>query len=303
MAQSGNTIPTLSTDEFSRLHFSSDLVMSSDELINPEEFLIQRLEETIPSIKFPIPPHRKTVYDFIIIKEGEAQRTFGLTNYFFKVNQIFFMPCNQITSTPYISADIKGFYCHFNLSFFEGLIPYFERLTIFHTNQIVVELSEKKINSICCKLEELRLLSKVDSKHKKPQLALGLMSVLLEIENHVPNVREKRIVSASERITADFKELLNQHIRTVKKVSEYAELLHVSPNHLNKCVKTETGKSANQWIMDMLLLESKTLLIQTKSSIADISFALNFEDPSYFSRFFKASAGITPLFYRKQNKF
>lgn len=298
-----NTIPTLSINAFSQLHFASNLDFPSLEFIDPEEFLVQRLEDTVPYIKLPIPPHRKTVYDFIVIKEGEAQRTFGLTNYFLKPNQVFLMPTNQITSTPYISKDIKGFYCHFNLSLLEGLIPYFERLSIFQGNQVVVDLSEEKIASIWTKLEDLWSLSNIDLKHKKAQLALNLMTVLFEIENHIPVKTERRNVSASERITADFKKLLNIHIRSLKKVGEYAGLLNISPNHLNKCVKIESGKSANQWILDTLLLESKSLLIQSNSSISEISFSLNFDDPSYFSRFFKASTGLSPLQYRKQNKF
>ncbi|WP_194778566.1 helix-turn-helix domain-containing protein [Pararhodonellum marinum] len=303
MKQLKDLIPTLSINAFSQLHFSSNLDNSSIELIDPEEFLVQRLEDTVSSINLPIPPHRKTVYDFIVIKEGEAQRTFGLTNYSLKPNQVFLMPSNQITSTPFISPDIRGYYCHFNLSFLEGLIPYFDKLFIFKTNLVVINLSQGKIDSICYKLDVLSDLSNTDLKHKKAQLALALMAVLFEIENHIPVAGEKRNVSSSERITAEFKRLLNNHIRSLKKVGDYADLLNISPNHLNKCVKIESGKSANQWILDSLLLESKSLLIQSNSSISEISFALNFDDPSYFSRFFKASTGLSPLQYRRQNKF
>ncbi|WP_194972573.1 helix-turn-helix domain-containing protein [Aquiflexum lacus] len=303
MKQLKDLIPTLSINAFSQLHFSSNLNSSLNELIDPEEFLLQRLEDTVASIKLPIPPHRKTVYDFIVIKEGEAQRTFGLTNYFLKTNQVFLMPTNQITSTPYISADIRGYYCHFTLGFLEGLIPYFDKLAIFKDNQVVIDLSQGDIDSICSKLKVLWGLSNTELKHKKAQLTLSLMAVLFEIENHVPVVENKRSVSASERINADFKKLLNEHIKTMRKVSDYADLLNISPNHLNKCIKSVSGKSANQWILDMMLLESKTMLIQSKCSISDISFSLNFDDPSYFSRFFKASTGLSPLQYRKQNKF
>lgn len=296
-------IPTLSINAFNQLHFSSNLDVSSNGLINPEEFLVQRLEDSVASIKLPIPPHRKTVYDFIVIYRGQAQRTFGLTKYFLEPNQVFLMPTNQITSTPYISADIKGYYCHFTLGFLEGLIPYFDKLSIFKANQVVIDLSQGEIDSICSKLKVLWDLSNTELKHKKAQLTLSLMAVLFEIENHIPVVENIRSVSASERINADFKKLLNEHIRAVRKVSDYADLLNISPNHLNKCIKSVSGKSANQWILDMMLLECKTMLIQSKCSISEISFVLNFDDPSYFSRFFKASTGLSPLQYRKKNIF
>jgi AraC family transcriptional regulator, transcriptional activator of pobA len=298
-----NKIPTLSIKAFNQLHFSADPGILSNSLISSEEFLVQRLEDSVKAIKLPLPPHRKTVYDFIVIKEGEAQRTFGLTSYSLKANQLFLMPTNQITSTPYISQDIKGFYCHFNLNFLEGLLPYFEKLRIFETNKVVVDFSEENIFSICHKLENMLSLFNTNLKHKKAQLAFALLSILFEIENHIPETGVEKNISASQRITTHFKKLLNIHIRSLKKVSDYADLLNISPNHLNKSVKFESGKSANQWILDTLLLESKTMLIQSNLSIAEISFSLSFEDPSYFSRFFKASTGFSPLVYRKLNRF
>lgn len=251
------TIPTLSIRAFSQLHFSKDIQEIKIGQINPEDFLIQRLEDTAQAIKLPIPPHRKTVYDFILIREGMAERTFGLVNYFLKPNQVFLMPSNQITSTNYISPDIKGFYCHFTKEFLEGLLPFFDKLTIFGRNQPVVDLSKENVMALGRKLEELISLSESNLTHKKSQLTMALLGILFEIENQFPEITNPRVSNAAGRITVDFKKLLNEHIRSYRKVSEYADLLHISPNHLNKCVKTVSGISANQWISDMLLLESK----------------------------------------------
>ncbi len=212
------------------------------------------------------------------------------------------MPTNQITSTPYISSDIQGFYCHFTLSFLEGFLPFFEKLTLFENNFVVVDLTESMVFGLSERMEDLITSSFSDLKHVSTQVALKLMSILFEIENALPDQKELRARSAPERITESFKKLLNERIGSIKKVSDFSDLLHITPNHLNKCVRTVTGKSANQWILEMLILESKTLLIQSHVSIAEIADALNFEDPSYFSRFFKASTGISPIAYRKKYK-
>jgi len=76
-------------------------------------------------------------------------------------------------------------------------------------------------------------------------------------------------------------------------------LLNVTPNHLNKSVKSTTGKSATKWIDETILLEAKYLLYQTTLSINEIAMQVGHEDHSYFSRFFKKHEGITPIQYRK----
>jgi AraC family transcriptional activator of pobA len=76
-------------------------------------------------------------------------------------------------------------------------------------------------------------------------------------------------------------------------------LLNVTPNHLNKSVKSSTGKSATKWIEETILLEAKYLLFQTTLSVSEIAMQVGHEDHSYFSRFFKKHEGLTPVQYRK----
>lgn len=82
-------------------------------------------------------------------------------------------------------------------------------------------------------------------------------------------------------------------------MTEYADMLHISSNHLNKVIKKETGKTAHELIEEMLLLEAKALILHTDLSVAEIGYHLNFADPSHFNKFFKKLSGVTPLQYRK----
>ncbi|WP_172805234.1 helix-turn-helix domain-containing protein [Aquiflexum balticum] len=253
------------------------------------------------TIKLPIPPHRKTVYDLVLVTHGEALRTSGLNNYTLKKQQIFFMPANQITSTPFISKDIKGYYFHFSLGFVESLQLFLDKLTLFKTDRPpLLSLDKNAADSINQKLAGLESVYLGKVKNKTELIALKLMELLFEIETYLPDQAEEIKLSTSEKITGRFKQLVNEKIRSFKKVSDYADFLNITPNHLNKCVKSVTGKSSHYWIQEMLLLESKTLLNRHDLSIADISFELNFEDVSYFSRFFKANTGISPSAYRKK---
>jgi AraC-like DNA-binding protein len=51
-----------------------------------------------------------------------------------------------------------------------------------------------------------------------------------------------------------------------------------------------------------MMLEAKRLLTHSDSTIAQIAYDLNFEDNSYFGRFFKKYSGLTPAAFRSEIK-
>jgi AraC-like DNA-binding protein len=74
--------------------------------------------------------------------------------------------------------------------------------------------------------------------------------------------------------------------------------LNVTPNHLNKCVKTTTDKTAQDLLNEMLILEAKSLLKYSNLQIAEIAVKLCNQTPSNFARFFKSQTGISPKEYQ-----
>jgi AraC-like DNA-binding protein len=85
---------------------------------------------------------------------------------------------------------------------------------------------------------------------------------------------------------------------TIRSVSDYASKLAVSPKHLSKIIKHESGKNPSDFIDEMLLMEVQCMLRYTDLSIAEISYQLDFADPSHLTKFFKNHVGITPIQYR-----
>jgi AraC family transcriptional regulator, transcriptional activator of pobA len=104
--------------------------------------------------------------------------------------------------------------------------------------------------------------------------------------------------SRKQKVTA-FKKLINDRYLKHLPVSDYADALHVSPNHLNALCKKHEGKTATGLIQERMILESKRLLYASEMNIKEISFYLNFEDVPYFNRFFKKHTGLTPIQYRQ----
>ncbi len=95
-----------------------------------------------------------------------------------------------------------------------------------------------------------------------------------------------------------FKVSVEKNFTHTHKVSSYADMLCVTPSHLNDVIQESAGISASQLIHERLILEAKRMLFHSNESISQIASSLSFEDSSYFTRFFKKHSGMPPGDFR-----
>ena len=295
-------VPTLSGPEMDRFHFDASLLKHFRK-VDTDIYHFNRIEEAKALIKFPLPPHRKTVFDFVFLTQGASIRSKGLDKYEFSAGTFFFLPAYQISSHEFYSEDAAGFYCHFDIEILTkdllqpGFLSRFSFLEFIGNPLVKVE--QPTIDLL------LPLLHRLEKEHAsgKPNFTLVsvyLITLLLELQPFA-GPTEKVKENAALRITQQYKNALAQHVYEKQLVSEYADLLAVTADYLNKCVKSTTGKSAHDLLGDMLLMEAKALLRQTPLSISEIAFKIGKEDPSDFTRFFRSKTGVTPSQYRQQS--
>ncbi|MCD0488077.1 helix-turn-helix transcriptional regulator [Pedobacter sp. MC2016-14] len=83
-------------------------------------------------------------------------------------------------------------------------------------------------------------------------------------------------------------------------VNFMAKSLNFSSRYLSDVLKQETGKTTLELIHLYIITEAKNLLKEGGMNIAEISYSLGFENPTYFSRLFKKEAGVSPNYFRDQ---
>lgn len=81
----------------------------------------------------------------------------------------------------------------------------------------------------------------------------------------------------------------------LKDIANYA---NVSPEHLSRTFKKETGVNIKDYILNERLSEAKILLIHTNHTLQEISDILGFNSKSYFIRVFRKHVGSTPKLFR-----
>lgn len=109
--------------------------------------------------------------------------------------------------------------------------------------------------------------------------------------------------ASKDRSSDYFKQLvslLHEHYRTERSVEFYADKMNLTPKHLSRVVRNYSGKSVHQWIDEFVVLEIKNLLKYSDMSIQQISYELNFPNPSFMGQYFKRITGKTPGEYRRE---
>jgi len=261
------------------------------------EFFIHDLSDTTITIRLPIPPHKKTVNEFFIVNEGFANRQVGINTFRIGENELLSISKLQVTTTDFYSENLKGFYCHFSDDFLADhsvLLPW--QMASSQSNKTI--LSPIATERICQLLTMINNLFRSSWTQNKKLITQYLRTIITEFnfENTAANQRK---MDKKADLTAAYIRLIHANLDKRYSIAELASLLHITPNHLNKTIKKSLGRSAQTVYNEIVLQEAKVLLLQTSKGISEIAFDLGFNDLSYFGKFFKKGALLTPLAYRQ----
>jgi len=122
--------------------------------------------------------------------------------------------------------------------------------------------------------------------------------LLISHKNHFETEFNIPINSKEFRLIRAFQYLVKVHFKTMTKVSDYANILDVSPKKISQVFGNSYTKKASQLIADQRNLYAKQQLIHTDDLVKNIAYDLNFSDPQAFSHFFKKQNGLAPEEYR-----
>ncbi|WP_128546821.1 AraC family transcriptional regulator [Larkinella soli] len=265
-------------------------------------FFIVRVEEMYRHLRRAVPASRSLTHSGLYLTEGEAAMKIGAEVYRIQAGQMLFVPAGQVFS--FGKNDVNcGFLFNFHDDFFYGMNGRsgfqkpFEFLKVWGNPRIVPDAETSGF--VRNLLERLWTEYSRQGLQNPDLIHAYLTALLIEVS------RAYHPVSPSGRTTAvmltnRFRELVFTQARTRHLVSDYAAQLGVTPNHLNKTVRSVTGKSPTRWIDEAILAEAKVLLSQSDFSVGAIASEVGLSDSSYFTRLFRKYEGLTPTAFRKR---
>lgn len=268
-------------------------------------FGILKMEEMYDKFNSsPDEPHRHDFYTIIFIQQAKGVHNIDFNAYELAANQIYFITPGQVHQMVE-NEPSKGYTMVFSSQFLvENAIStsFMEELRIFsgcgETPPLI--LAEERLQKVTFFCDEIFNLSKSDTPMKEQSIAAFLKLLLIECNNIYPPLEINKNVSRVHTIR-DFKKLVNIHYTTIHSPSEYAEMLSITPDHLNRMIKIGIGKTTKEYIQAKITTEAKRLLYFSSLSNKEIGYQLGFNEPANFSAFFKKCTGLSPNHFKKQH--
>ena len=282
-----------------------DICSLSKDHHNKHEFVAERFGEYLKRHSQSLHhAHRHSFYHLVLFTKGSGTHTIDFTGFPVKPFQAYFMIPGQVHSWHF-EGETDGYIINFSDSLFRSFLlnpNYLEGFSFFsgRSDESVGRLPNEIRGKVLELFEEI-ISHAGDGTYTAVDLVRALLiQLFIVINNSWRSDKVKTLPQQKQVLLRNFRRLIDQHFLSIKLPKEYAELLYVTPNHLNALCKDLLGKTAGELIRDRVLLEAKRLLTNADMSIAEIAYRLNFEDNSYFNRFFKKYEGLTPDAFRKK---
>lgn len=246
-------------------------------------------------------PHRHNFYHMVFFTEGSGSHSIDFHRFTVVPDQIYFMVPDQVHSWNF-EGNVEGYVVNFTVEFFQSFLlrhDYLEMFSFFNgiSEDSVINLGQDLTEITKGRFEELLALKRLENPMQRDLVKVILLQIFLLIDQY--NLKGKPYDQPSYTLLKSFQKLIEKHYTEFRLPKEYADLLFVTPNHLNALCKSTTGMQAGELIRNRIVLEAKRLLVNQDMTITGISNELNFNDNSYFTKFFKKQVGITPEEFRK----
>ncbi len=277
----------LHKDDFTKLHFEL-------KALTP---YFQRNKEKASK------PHRHSFFQILWFKNsGNHYIDYEVVKH--PANTLFLINRNQV---HYFCPDSnnEGYLFHFNDSFISNLsLELLSRFSISIFNEIgdphifLGETDTKIIESMTCDLlQELE-----EEKTNYQQIAIHqFISLLYHIERIKKNSVSFNVDTNSDfSKVVKFKQLLIENVDQNLGIQDYSDRLGISSKHLTKLTKQHTSLTPANLIKELKILEAKRMLSSQNISIKEVAYSLGFDQPTYFTKFFKKEVSVTPKQFQER---
>ncbi len=143
-------------------------------------------------------------------------------------------------------------------------------------------------------------LERTDLLHALARIIAVYISGDLRRETALRQAPRSEQLTRHEAQADRFCSLVEQSFAEDMSVADYAGQIGVSAPHLTRVCRNVLGATPNGLIRQRRLLEAKRLLEYTRLSVAEIAHRAGFRDPSFFSRTFSQTFGLSPRDYRAE---
>lgn len=238
-------------------------------------------------------------YVLVYCASGNLGMTIDEKEFKLTTGQVITITSGQIHSINK-TVKAKGFILEFTLNFFckddkdielifqNGLFCHFAMNEVITVNKSIIE---NHLNSISDELvkQPYQYLISVHSRVK-----------LILVEINRAKVKRGDEIWKPDALFLKFLEAVRNNFKHNYSLAEFAKILGTTEIKLNELAKLHAGKTAQNVIYGLIASEAKRLLIYGHLSVKEVAYQLGFNDPFYFSNFFKKQTKLSPKLYKEK---
>jgi|AGTN01.2.fsa_nt_gi AraC-type DNA-binding domain-containing proteins len=264
------------------------------------DFILFDNIKIMPAFKYPF---KVDVTTAMLCLQGSLKGSFNMKSYTLQAPCFNIILADQILQYEHISNDFKALFLVLSKRFSDSLFVNMEdRLPLYLSvkDNPYVPLNAESMEVMKTYYEMFRRIVKQKDNPNRLEIVKHLTLAFFYMTGSQLHMLPKENKKSKQEILLDsFLDFVQKHYKEERGVNFYAEKLCLTPKYLSTVIRKTSGKSAAEWIDEYVLLEAKALLKSTKMTILQISDELNFPSQSFFGKYFKRLAGVSPKEYRE----
>jgi AraC family transcriptional regulator, transcriptional activator of pobA len=237
-------------------------------------------------------PRRLASYFIVLIDSGSITYNLDLQDITVTDGQLLFAMPNQVFTPPAKTADLKYFKVLFDENTLALLPQQFPFLVNPLNSQTIIldNGTRERIRKI---FQILNQIFYIDKHPTDTEIILAYLNSLLVELNiaYFKNTVPINILNNNLSKFIEFKLMVETHLTEQPSVNAIAEKLALTTNSLYRIVKEYSGISPKDFFTNRLMIEAQRKLQYSALSVKELAYELGFNDPDYFSRFFKKCTG------------
>lgn len=244
-------------------------------------------------------PQRVLKYILLWCKNGVATVHIDEHSFYLTASQTLTITSGQYHQIKQINGELTAleftldFFCKndndIELIFHNGLFCH------FGMNEIITLKNSETVNDLLDKIE-----TELSEKPYQYLVSVHSYIELILIQINRAKIEDGNEIWKPDALFLSFLEQVRNNFENNYPIAHFADTLNTTQAKLNQLSKLHTNKTAQNVVYSLVISEAKRLLFYTDLSVKEIAYALGFNDPFYFSNFFKKHTRKSPLDYKKE---
>ncbi len=281
------------------LHYNLNLPEDLSSILEQDFWMLENIGPSmLTSLREPV---KFAATTWIFVFNGYGRADINLVNHEISAPALVSVKSTQIMQPTFLSPDFNATVMVMSKRLSENLFLFLNSspLASISLRHPVVSIPDDSVQDFKDFIQATKsLLAETSNPYGSQALMYHLLLFIHRYGYKCFLPFKDEVVSRQGRMSDQFLALVQQNFRKERFLDFYASKLEVTPKHLSRTIKKQTGFTAVEWIERYVILEAKVLLKSSNLNIQQIADELNFPSQSFFGKYFKKQTGLSPKEFR-----